>query len=224
MKKVKILLVVSIALFFSNGAFSQELNIAWRRMFDVVVDPNRIEGGQYDYHPFQLIDVLVEKPLQNEWLSIGGEFCYGNYNPYRTSISILRGKEKEYYDRSYAMGGFVRVYSRPRVFRLFAQLTSFVNYIQINQPIEIAHDFGVYVESFKHEQWVFSQTLAIGFSLGSKWLRWEPYIQAGVATNITKQWRENFALGSTGMLRTIGGEKWNGNIIIVPLAVKFCLD
>lgn len=224
MSILKKIILISCVLLNSVMCFAQDMNIGWRRMLDLSIDPARIESGYYDYHPFQLIDILVEKPLKNNWLSIGGEFCFGNYHPYRSSVSILHGKEKDYYDRSYAVGAFARVYTRPRVFRLFAQLTTFANYIQIHQPIEIKHDFGVYVGSVDHKQWVFSQTLAVGFSLGGKRLRWEPYVQGGLASPITKQWRKSFALGSTGTLDISGSDQWNSTIMLVPLAIKVGLD
>lgn len=224
MKRVKTLVMLCFIFLLPDEALSQDINIAWRRMLDWSIDPVRIESGHYDYRPFQMIDILVEKPLENEWLSVGGEFCYGNYHPYRSSVSVLYGKEKDYYDRSYALGVFARVYTRPRVFRLFAQLTPFVNYIQIHQPIEIKHDFGVYLGTVDHEQWVFSQTLAVGFSLGGKRLRWEPYFQGGIASPISESWRGSFVLASTGALNISGTSQWESTFIVVPLAIKIGLD
>ncbi len=220
MKNLRFFILIYCTLLMTTEVFSQGVNIGWRRMLDLSIDPARIESGHYGYYPFQMIDILVEKPLKNEWISVGGEFCFGNYHPYRSSVSVLHGKEKDYYDRSYAVGAFVRVYTRPRVFRLFAQLTSFANYIRIHQPIEIKHDFGVYLSTVDHEQWVFSQTLAVGFSLGAKRLRWEPYFQGGIVSPISKQWRNNFVLGSIGTLDFSSGKQWESTIIVVPLAIK----
>lgn len=155
---------------------------------------------RYKPHPFQLLDLYIEKPMSTTNFSVGLEAIYANYHPDLddTRYDILN--RKGFHDRSYALGIIGRWYTKPHSFRFFAEVGLHANYVHIKEPVVIEHYYGTYIHIIENRQSAISGTLAIGFSIGSKLVRWEPYIQYGVISDIYQSKGGVALIGSVGRI------------------------
>ncbi len=177
-------------------------------------------GGEDYYQKHILGDVfhLAGERSMDDWWSVGVECMYSNYHLVLPAKYDFLGSVDQFYDHSLAYGLYGRVYigndSRLKVF-IEAGLQS--NHTWINQPVVVKHYYGRYTEILQEQDWLLSETLAHGASLGSAVIRYEPYVRLTFSGEPAVMRGEKFMLASAGTLEQGGNDNW----LIVPLSFRF---
>ncbi len=209
-------LTISLFVFISTNLKAQELYISWKRIADlagyVYEDGNKLERAR-----FAVFNFCIEKPLKSSNYSLGLDLAYANYHPRLNYKYNYLGDRKQFHDRSFSVGVLGRAYTRPRVFRLFGEVAVYGNYLHIKQPVVIEHSYGTYERIIDNEKVLISGSIAVGFSLGNKRFRWEPYVQWGVMPSVSDKRAGLLAISSIGMVRS------NHSYIIAPAVLKIML-
>lgn len=200
----------------SGQVAGQELYLSWKRMVDITLyrhdDPDRIAR-----RAFATFNLFVERPLENKRFSVGIDLAYSNYNPALGMEYDYLGSHKQFYDRSFSVGAVGRFYTLPKTFRMFMEAAVYGNYIRIHQPVVIKHSYGTYHRIIDSKEVLVSGSLAIGFSVGNKRIRWEPYSQWGIMPEIENKRAGLVAVSSIGMVKN--SHSW----LMTPLVLKVML-
>ena len=205
-----------LAIGLTPKVYGQDLNISWKRVADLAVYVYE-DGTKLERAPFAVFDFYLEKPLKSPNYSLGLDLAYANYHPKLNYEYNYLGDRKQFYDRSFSVGLVGRAYTRPRVFRWFGEISVYGNYLHIKQPVVIEHSYGTYERIIDNEKVLISGSIAVGFSLGGKRLRWEPYVQWGVMPTVSDKRADILAISSIGMVRS------NHSYIIAPAVIKVML-
>ncbi len=213
-KRVLLLSILTIGLF--PKVHGQELYLSWKRIADGAAYVYE-DGTKLERAPFAVFDFYVEKPLKSPNYSLGLDLAYANYHPKLNYKYNYLGDRKQFYDRSFSIGVVGRAYSRPRAFRLFGEVALYGNYLHIKQPVVIEHSYGTYERIIDNEKLLLSGSIAVGFSLGGRRLRWEPYIQWGIMPTVSDKRADILAISSIGMVRS------NHSYFIAPAVLKVML-
>jgi hypothetical protein len=171
-------------------------------------------------HPFNTAHFQFEIDPRVKHYSFGGELLFSNYSYsfpgyYENAFEDL----DQFYDRTYAIGLFTRLYThRGNEDRFFVQLSAYYNHLEVYQPIVIPTVYGYYTDMIDEQYHLFSANVAFGLSIGDRRWRWEPYFQIGF-TQTPNLHREPIVM--IGTIGATGSNRKNLAVIFCPIAIKY---
>lgn len=111
-------IIITFLLLGFTSAGQNNLNLSWKRP----VSPQDFLYLDYEPRLFQALDFYLERPLRREQFSVGVEVIYAKYHRYMHDHPKNLGGKNDFYDKSFSVGAIGRAYTKPRVWRFYAEL------------------------------------------------------------------------------------------------------